>query len=224
MNLVRSRLFEIPMWLADFSDVVPHHDVMARELDELLDNPAHERAPSQLGHQTTSDPFDLPSDGWRVLERLTNQAFSEVLKTSFRRQRSGEFHQRRWALRLGRLSPDEKARLESEGLHNHLPALFSSVYYLRVPDDLENKPEGGTLFVNPLANVMDLIGPRTTAVEPREGRFVVFPSFVDHKPLPIQWDAGPVARLVISCDVFFVSGKAKRVHREAGGAWRSVSP
>src|SRR5207248_2989856 len=137
---------EIPMWLSEFSDVIPYHEEMASEVDRLLESASGDADSPTLGHQTASDPFLLPSLGWRVLERATNEAFSKVIRTSLGRRRTGEFHVRRWALRLGRLTQSEKTRLDAQGLHNHLPALLSSVYYLRVPSELAEQREGGTIF------------------------------------------------------------------------------
>jgi len=208
----RASLFEIPLWTAQFDEVLPYHEEMAHEVEQLIDrdNAADGGPPRFLAHQTASDPFELPSPGWRLLERLSNQAYGDLAKAHFQRWRSGEFHLRRWAIRFGRLSALDKARLERDSVHNHLPALFSSIYYLRVPPEFVENPEGGSMFVNPFANLMDLMAPRTRIIAPKEGRFLVFPAFVDHTPVPIQWDSAGVSRIVVSSDVFYVSGKSRR--------------
>lgn len=209
MELSRSSLFEIALWTAQLDEVVPYHADMAWEVEHLIDGASADEPPRYLAHQTPSDPFLLPNPGWRLLERLCNKAYSDLAKQHFQRWRAGEFHLRRWAIRFGRLRDADKARLARDAVHNHLPALFSSIYYLRVPPALDENPDGGTLFVNPIGNLMDLMAPRTTTVAPKEGRLLIFPSFVDHTPVPIHWDAEDTPRIVVSSDVFYVSGEAR---------------
>lgn len=209
MDLQRTSLFEIPMWTAEFHDVVEFHAEMAAEVEQLIASAPETEPPRFLAHQTPSDPFQLPSKGWQILEQRCNEAYSALARTHFRRWRSGEFYLRRWAISYGKLSEGEKARLRRDGVHNHLPALFSSIYYLSIPPEFAGRPEGGTLFVNPLGNLMDLMSPRTTTIAPKEGLFVVFPSFVDHSPVPVDWDSSGVPRIVVSSDVFYVSGQSE---------------
>ncbi|HEX4274657.1 MAG TPA: putative 2OG-Fe(II) oxygenase [Bryobacteraceae bacterium] len=211
MNVTQKALFEIPMWVAQLDEVVPYHEAMAKEAEELIDrdNSCAAELRPYLAHQTTSDPFDLPNPGWKLLDSLCNDIFSNLAKQNFQRWRAGEFHLRRWAIRFGRLTPEEKARLARDAVHNHLPALFSSIYYLRLPPEFAENPSGGTVFVNPIGNLMDLMSPRTRVIEPKEGRLLVFPSFVDHAPAPVEWDANGVSRIVISTDVFYTSGRTR---------------
>lgn len=209
--LRRKALFEIPIWSIDLATVVPHHAEMATEVDQLIDKELAQNTARVLAHQTVSDPFALPSDGWRVLERATNRAYSELAQTQFQRWRDGEFHIRRWAIRLGRLSTEEKARLERDQVHNHLPALFSTVYFLRIPSAIAGV-DGGTRFWNPLGNLMDVTAPRLCDVPALEGRLLIFPSFLDHAPIPVDWDAEDDSRLVISSDLFYVSGISAAPH------------
>jgi hypothetical protein len=208
MELVQTSLFQIPLWTAQLDEVVQYHEEMAGEVEQLIDSVPDSESASYLAHQTSSDPFHLPSKGWKILEQLCNDAYGGIAKRHFQRRRSGEFHLRRWAIRYGRLSEAEKSRLARDSVHNHLPALFSSIYYLRLPPDFVDRPEGGTLFVNPIGNLMDLLSPRTTTIAPREGLLLVFPSFVDHTPVAIDWEADKIPRIVVSSDVFYVSGEA----------------
>jgi hypothetical protein len=209
MELTRTALFDTPMWVSQIDEVRPFHDEMCAEVEDAIDSAPRDRA-AFLAHQTPSDPFLLGSRGWSILEERSNAIYSALARESFQRWRAGEFHLRRWAIRLGRLNQEEKSRLARDGVHNHLPALLSSIYYLRVPAEFADDPAGGTEFCNPLANLMDMFGPRRTVVPPREGRLVIFPSFLDHAPVPVGWDAGSVSRIVVSTDLFYVSGEAVR--------------
>jgi hypothetical protein len=210
-TLYRTSLFEIPLWTAQLDEVLPYHTEMVREVESLIDSQSDtDNPPRYLAHQTASDPFELPSKGWRLLERLSNEAYSSLSKENFQRWRSGEFHLRRWAIRFGKLSDIDKARLARDSVHNHLPALFSSIYYLSVPPEFVENPDGGTLFLNPIGNLMDIMAPRTKILTPKEGRLLIFPAFVDHTPVPIRWDSSEAPRIVVSSDVFYVSGEARQ--------------
>lgn len=212
MELSQTALFQISQWTAQLNEVVPYHGAMIDQLELRMREEATSALDHSkyLAHQTVEDPFDLPSEGWRVLERSMNEALRLLSRRHFQRWREGEFHLRRWAIRLGALSAAQKAILARDSLHNHLPALFSVIYYLSVPKEFEEKPEGGTLFLNPIGNLMDFTAPRTNTILPKEGRLVIFPSFVDHSPVPIHWTANDRSRIVISADVFFVSGTARQ--------------
>jgi Putative 2OG-Fe(II) oxygenase len=219
VQLRKTALFEIPVWSVDLREIEPYHAEMAAEVEDLIDGVPAGHSARHLAHQTQSDPFGLPSEGWRLLEARCNELYAELARANFQRWRSGQFHLRRWALRLGTLSTAEKEQLKRDALHNHLPALFSSVYYLKVPVSLAGTEEGGTVFVNPLGNLMDIMGPRNAMVAAHEGRLVIFPSFLDHRPGPLDWDSPDDVRIVISTDIFYVSGEARSDPEVTAPGW-----
>ncbi|MCP5246307.1 MAG: hypothetical protein H6937_10355 [Burkholderiales bacterium] len=149
----------------------------------------------------------LPSRGWALLESRCNEYYQSIVKENFQRWRSGEFHIRRWAIKYGTLSDEEILNLNTHGIHNHLPALFSSIYYLRIPDELSSNDKGGTQFSSPWGAIMDLYMPRSRIMHAVEGLLIVFPSFIDHTPVPVDWISKCESRIVISTDLFFVSGE-----------------
>ncbi len=206
--LERSALFEIPSWSSVLADVLPFHDEMIAEVEREIDANAKDAAGIHLADQTTTDPFALDSRGWKVLEDASNSLYRRIVQETFQRWRSGEFHLRRWAIRFGRQSEEEMQRLSRESVHNHFPALLSSVYYLSVPDELAGNEAGGTRFLNPLSNLLETMSPRETVVHAEAGKIVVFPSFVDHTPVPIRWTAAGQSRIVVASDLFYVSGWA----------------
>lgn len=201
-----SSLFGVPFWRRSCDEVVPYHDEMVADVEANLAE--HGTSPSDLAHQTLEDPFSGRSDGWRILEEMMNSLYRSVIEERFRRWRSGELHLRRWAIKIGDLDLDETRRLGAGAIHNHAPALLSSIYYLRVPAELSSAASGGTHFYNPIAGAVDNLVPRGHDEPPIEGRLVVFPSFVDHAPLPLHWSAPDDPRIVISADVYYTSGTA----------------
>jgi hypothetical protein len=183
---------------------------MAGEAHDLIDRETSLNEGRVLAHQSVTDPFSLPSPGWKQLEAETHKRYAELARTQFQRWRAGEFHIRRWVIRLGMLNAEEKTRLRRDQIHNHLPALFSTIYYLRIPAEITGAG-GGTRFWNPIGNLMDVTAPRLCDVPAREGRLVIFPSFVDHAPIPVEWDTAGDSRLVVSSDLFYVSGRAATI-------------
>jgi len=202
-------LFTVPCWKYFLSDMTRFHAEMAQDVTESLERDAALPDSDRfLAHQTRSDPFLLPSDGWKLLAEHINGRFAAILAQNLQRWRDGEFHLRRWAIRLGRLSREEKDRLRDHGVHNHTPALLSCIYYLQIPDELADRPEGGTNFINPLTSNLDLLMPRSVTLPPKEGMLFIFPSFIDHSPVPVEWDAVDSPRIVLSCDAYFINGRS----------------
>ena len=221
-QLERQALFEIPFWQIELPEILPFHAEMIDEVEQSIDRTRDANTNEVfLADQTVEDPFDGRSEGWSLLDARMAEAYREIISSSFQRWRSGELHLRRWAIRLGRLDAESKKKLRTTGIHNHLPALFSSIYYLSVPDEMVDDEDGGTVFYQPLGNQLDLIAPRMRTIAPREGRLVVFPAFLDHAPVPVDWDARGKSRIVISSDIFYVSGKGAGPHSDtvsvAGG-------
>lgn len=203
----RSSLFDVPVWVDNFPDVVEHHAEMIDEVEAAIDQ-AQGTPRDVLAHQTIGDPCGLPSKGWRLLDERMQACLGGLIRAEFARWRFGEMHLRRWALRTGKLDENEKAKLLSDGLHNHLPALLSCIYYLSLPSEMPTE-ERGTEFHNPYAGIMDLISPRTTIIDPRVGDFVVFPSFVDHRPLGGGWNTEGAGRIIVSADAYFITGRGR---------------
>lgn len=205
-NLIRKALFDVPIWVADIAEVAPHHRAMAGEVEELLDAGQAHHSQRVLARQTPTDPFVLPSAGWAILERETNRVYEQLVRASFQRWRAGEFHVRRRAIRLEGLSAEEKARPRRDQTRSHSPALFSSLYYLQIPTQLQDG--GGTRFWSPIDNLMDVPAPTLADVPAREGTLIVFPSILDHAPLPSDRDAADTPRIVVSTDLFYVNKQA----------------
>ncbi len=210
VNLERRPMFMVPYWDAKIDSVIPFHGEMIQELDRQIDEELGEgRANPFTAHQTHSDPFDLPSRGWRELDTALRSALSTVAAQTFRRQKQGEFHLRRWAVRYGRLNEEEKSVLRRDGVHNHMPALLSSIYYLSVPPELP-EAQAGTLFFSPLGGHLRFVAEQSTTIGGREGDLVIFPAQVDHSTMSIDWDAGEAPRVVIVSDLYYVSGFQQR--------------
>lgn len=210
MALERRPLFEIPYWRLDLPSVRPFHSEMTREVEDQIDRELRDGRDNPFtAHQTHADPFELPSLGWSRLDDALREALTEIASTTFRRQTEGEFHLRRWAIRYGRLSDKDKERLRRDAVHNHMPALLSSLYYLSVPADL---PEGkaGTRFLSPLGGHLQFVAAPEVVVGGSEGELLIFPAQLDHSTCVIDWDATERSRIVIVTDLYYVHGFQNR--------------
>lgn len=206
----KSPLFDIPYWHDHMASVIPYHAEMIDELNRLIDEDMRQNDTSDIiGDQTFRDPFSLSSKGWEILDTEFQTRISEIVTCNFRRSRTGEFHLRRWALRMGSLSDRQIAEMAKLGRHNHYPAMFSSIYYLSIPSEIENTELSGTTFYQPFSEVLGLFAPAEARTFAKEGDLLIFPSVVEHAPTAALWrSSGARDRIVISCDVFWVNGNS----------------
>jgi hypothetical protein len=200
-------LFSIPFWEFYPEGIADYHNEMTDEV--LRDISTRGSRPKVLAHQTQGDPFQLPSPGWATLDGQIRSILGSIFNSYYRRWREGELHIRRWAIVMGRLNDEEAERLAAEGLHNHLPALLSFIYYLNIPEELSEPEVGGTRFHSPLANLFESFAPRSRVIAADAGKLVVFPAYIDHEPIPITWADADRPRVVLSGDVYFTAGRSR---------------
>jgi len=184
------------VWTADLPAVVPHHDALEADIDELLSHGGRNRA--GYGEQTLTRLHQLAGSHWKRFFSEIRRVISDVVATSPAPVDQGTVHLRAWASRLRRDGDYSKRYLRLSALHNHSPAFLSAVYYLRVPPGVR-EGDGGTFFVNPFPH--SLASPQPgMVIPPREGRVVVFPSWLMHGPALLDDPASQLPRLVIAVD------------------------
>ncbi len=134
------------------------------------------------GYQTPSNLYNE-----KLLEKLPGLA---VLKQAFA-QRVDEILQQR-ENHTGYLPPQPYAYMAwvlvqtnedwvNGSWHDHAPALLSGCYYLQQPDT-EQATEGALAFQRPGA--VDAFVQQVQYVKPRQGDFILFPSYLSHRPEP----------------------------------------
>ena len=209
MHVEKHSLFTVPYWRSRFDDISAYFDEMYFEVDKLITQELEANSDNPfLAHQSFSDPFNLPSKGWEILDRSIRACFSDVILSNFSRQRAGEMHLRRWAVRYGNLSTEERAVLSEQSVHNHMPALLSSIFYLSVPASTQEAGVSGTKYFNPTGGHLRLLTDNEVIIEACEGDLVIFPAQVDHTTLTQGWAPSKEerSRIVIVCDVYYVGG------------------
>tara|TARA_R110001606_G_scaffold395569_4_gene568061 strand:- start:936 stop:1517 length:582 start_codon:yes stop_codon:yes gene_type:complete len=159
-----------------------------------------------LAHQTKSDPFKLPSNGWAILDEEIKICLSKIIKDKIPRYVNGELHIRRWAIRYGKLNSDEADLLSEESIHNHSPALLTCVFYLSVPQEMENLKESKTRFFNPCGAISGLVSPSRVDIGGEQGSLIIVPGDIYHTGLSERYVSDEKSRIVVVCDIFFVSG------------------
>lgn len=170
-----------PMTAADYARVIA--DVL-RPLHSTLEAPGDQSL--RHGTQTMGALFDRPDDAvQRFRQAVTDAAARAVSRLPddpehpFLSRKATTF----------RFSGSWSVRLRAGGGHHvphfHSEGWMSSAYYARLPDRAEggSKHDGWIEFGRPPPIFNLDLGPRRL-VEPREGRLVLFPSYMWHGTIP----------------------------------------
>jgi len=190
VELRRADLFAVPVWRCRLDDV-PDADEgeMARAADDhIAREPAHGAPFAQSDVTLTRHP----SPALRAYFAWIGARFEELVRTDLTYRRPiRRAYVESSAMRIDQLT--EFSRLVGlESLHAHLPALVTSVLYLRVPSTLEGAPHGGVVLRDPASVATNVFG-RARHHEPAEqGKLFVFPGYVEHRtdgaPPDVPWD------------------------------------
>ena len=214
--MIEKSLFSVPFWELLVTQVEPYIDEMTSEVDELIEKQLSKNKEDRyLAHQTKSDPFRLPSVGWKLLDAEMKKAFSKIIRKKLPRHVNGELHIRRWAIRYGTLSVEESSILKEESVHSHCPALLTSVFYLSIPEAIEQHETAKTRFFNCLPTISKLLTPKEHDIGGEAGRMIIFPGDIEHTSLCEDWfSKSDEKRIVVVSDVYFVSGFQDRERDE----------
>jgi hypothetical protein len=159
------------VWTADLQGLKRDHEALEQDIEQMLAR--RYRNAFAYGQQTSTELHELRAPHWK----------------------------RAWASKLGGQGSYSDQHLRLNALHNHWPAFLSSVYYLRIPGDVDSA-EAGTFFVNPFPHSLAAPHPGV-AIPAVEGRLVVFPSWFMHGPLILRPSHASL-RLVIAVDVHLI--------------------
>jgi Tfp pilus assembly protein PilF len=148
-----------------------------------------------------TDEFLVEGDGPAGdLLRIVDRAVADYLATAARPDPSHPFlvdPPRRWALTSWSAVLDRQGSLDP---HMHLDGYVSGVYYPKIPPGV-GSGAAGTAGWFELGRPPDYYGcrkvPEIRAIEPREGRMILFPSYFYHRTIPFE---GPEPRISIAFD------------------------
>ena len=199
-DLVRTDLFPVPIWTIDLVELRPQLPAMIAAAEALL---ADAPAVGELFRQSQALLQDSTEPAWVEFFRVLAAHMERIIG----REMPPQYGFKRAFLRSWVLQVDDAEDYESTGtllnaVHSHVPAVLSSVLYLRVPDALVDAPSGGTTFKDPNSINTRSYSTPEFHVSPAPLRLVVFPAWLEHLPEPPRpRSALQGGRLVVSTDL-----------------------
>lgn len=197
----RHDLFPVPLWINQLDFLAPHLSAMILEAEEFINFcPANASDPYQQ-----SDGFLQRSEdeGWRRFFSFVGDEMQRILRDEMPLKFNiSRAYLQSWSLRIN--GDDDYADHPSvlEVLHSHLPAVLSSVFYLRVPPEMIEAGGGGTLLRDPLAPITRQFRDVGYHIAPVPLRLAIFPSYLEHAPeRPAQRMTWSTSRLIVSTDL-----------------------
>ncbi len=182
MSLKRHNLFSVPIWKSKIPELEPYVASLRSQILEWWEQGEFRRHQHGYGYQTPSNLFasamleKLP--GLQVLQ----QAFSERVTSILSQRENHTVH----------LPPQQYASMAwvlvqtneewvNGSWHDHAPSLLSGCYYLQQPET-DSELEGALAFQRPGA--VDAFVQQVQYVKPQQGDFILFPSYLSHRPEP----------------------------------------
>ncbi len=181
LKLEQVNVFPLPVFQMAVPALAPHHDAIVDAFREKIDSGALPRNAHGFGYQTPANLLDeraWPAPWFReILAPSFRAACQRILANACTDWEPGM--KRRWVntmtIAWGVVQTGDTGG--DNPWHTHVPALLSACYYVRMS---ARQDEGNFQFMNPLA--ANLFQPRVGELRPREGRMLVFPSFLNHRP------------------------------------------
>lgn len=197
----RRDLFPVPVWISQLDFLAPYVDEMILEAEQFIAfSPAKDADPYQQ-----SDAFLQRSEdeGWQRFFSFVGGEMQRILRDDLPpRFDISRAYLRSWVLRINCDHDYASHPSVLEPLHSHLPAVLSSVFYLRVPPEMSKVGGGGTVLRDPLAPVTRQFRDVGHHIEPVPLRLAIFPSYVEHAPERTAERADwSTSRLIVSTDL-----------------------
>lgn len=188
------------VWTAQTLGIHSDHDALEADILGLLGRGV--RNPAAYGEQTATVLHELDAPHWKRFFFMVRTVIRGVASSLSGPLDEGMVHLRAWGSRLSRAGDYSERHLRLSALHNHSPAFLSAVYYLRLPKE-GSEGDGGTFFVNPFPHSLSSPHPGVV-VSPEEGSIVVFPSWVMHGPVLLDYTRVQAPRIVIGIDAHLI--------------------
>ncbi len=194
----RFDIFPTPVWQVPAPAMLPFHAEIKTLLEGLWNQGYFEAHNSGYGYQTREEiftPANLERMEWvRLLKAQFVAACAEIL-----RQRHG--HSKALPFDIyavqGWVLIQTSEQWVDGPWHHHHPATLSGCYYVQTPATREPW-EGLLMFQRP--EPASVFNETQAGVRPREGHMTIFPSGLQHRPMPTpsatQW------RIAVCMDAF----------------------
>ena len=198
MQLDRQELFSVPIWRSSLPEMAPHADGLREWVMNDWRAGHYQRHANGYGYQTKPVLFDAEMLAAQPSLAVLKQAFIERVKAILRQRTNHTTHLlaepyavMAWAL----LQTNED--WVSGTWHDHHPAMLSACYYLQMPET-RKESEGALAFHRP--GSVDPFVEHVQYVKPQQGDFILFPSYLIHRPQPCPSAAG--IRISINMDAY----------------------
>lgn len=182
MSIDRIELFSVPIWRSRIPEMQPFAEPLREQLLQQWRDGQFQKHQYGYGYQTPSVLFDRDNLVASPAMQTLQQAFLSRVREILRQRVNHTVH----------LPPDIYASMAwaliqtnedwvNGSWHDHAPALISGCYYLQQPETA-NETEGALAFQRP--GSVDAFVSQVQFVKPQQGDFILFPSYLSHRPTP----------------------------------------
>lgn len=198
MSLQRHNLFSVPIWKSRIPEMDEHNESLREQVLDWWRSGSFEKHQYGYGYQTPSNLFNEAMLEKIPSLRVLKQAFMYRVKKILAQRENHTQH----------LPPESYAFMAwvlvqtneewvNGNWHDHAPALLSGCYYLQQPSRADEY-EGALAFQRPGA--VDTFVKQVQYVMPEQGDFILFPSYLSHRPEPCP--SAQDLRISINMDVY----------------------
>ena len=197
MNVEAFSLYPTIIHRVRIPELNPYNDQLAEIAIQLaIEGSVSAGASGQthhVGYQTKPTLFDRSEECFTKLKNYHSLALQEYLQTDIEFRRN---------FKNGRIPPFETvcwAYIQDEKqitsyVHHHGSSGVTALYYARAPGDLTGH-QGCISFVDPRgAGITSLLGypipSETSFFKPEQGTMLLFPSWLQHRPMPMPSSKG----------------------------------
>lgn len=198
MALERHNLFSVPVWKSRVPELAEHEQALRTQVLDWWEQGEFRRHQYGYGYQTPSNLFAAEvlekQPGLAVLRQAFAERVSQIL--SERENHTVNMPPQTYAYMAWVLVQTNEEWVNGTW-HDHAPALLSGCYYLQQPET-DGPMEGALAFQRPGA--VDAFVQQVQYIKPQQGDFILFPSYLSHRPEPCP--SAAELRISINMDAY----------------------
>lgn len=219
MEFEKHTLYPTIIYKARIPEMLPFHEEILGIVMSLVSQGDIDGGPVQthVGYQTKPVLFERTEECFARLKHFHEVALKAYLRTDgmymsiFKDQDVPDHRSVCWAY-------VQNEKQESSYIHHHGASGVSAVYYLKAPSGLEHN-QGSISFIDPRgAGITSLLGcpdpSENSFHRPEEGTMILFPSWLQHRPLPMGNASGWRVSLGIDTNFMFRVGEGFRLSKK----------
>ena len=194
----QKNLFSVPIWRTRVPELDAHHEEILAFFTHMWESNTLQRDQNGYGYQTPSvlykDDFLKQSPALKLLRQAFHAMVLKILKD--RQNHSVHLPPDIYADMAWLLVQTNDAWVNGPW-HDHAPALISGCYYLQQPET-QIETEGALAFQRP--GSVDPFVKQIQYIKPQQGDFILFPSYLSHRPMPCP--SANQVRMSINMDAY----------------------